>query len=611
MLAAIDRLLPLVEKPARYIGGEMNADIKERKKETAAFAFCFPDSYEVAMSHLGMKILYHILNKQPDMLCERVMMPWVDMSELLKKNDIPLFSLESRTALYDFDVVGFTLQYEMSFTNVLEMLSLGGIPVLSRERGENMPIVIAGGPCAFNPEPLANFIDTFVIGDAETAIVEVTGLIKRMRLDNKPRKEILLALSQIEGCYVPSLYEAAYNEDGTISSFEPQNDSAPSKIRKRLELDLEHLDYPDTIPVPFTEIVHDRVALEIMRGCTRGCRFCQAGMLYRPVRERSPQRLIELAEKLIKATGYEQMSLTSLSSGDYGQLVELIRELMDRFSDKKVSLSLPSMRVDSLLKDSLEQVREIKKSGLTLAPEAATQRLRDVINKGITEEDIRRSVSDAFESGWSSVKLYFMNGLPTETEEDLIAYGDMARLVIDAYHQVPKSQRSPGLRISLSSATFVPKAFTPFQWDAQDILETIKHKQRLLRDTLRIKGISFNWSEPELSLLEACIARGDRRMGDVIYRAWQLGCKMDGWREFFKYDMWMQAFADCGLDPAFYANRQRGRDEILPWDFVDIGVTKQYLWLEHERALSGIITPDCRNGCDGCGLTRFEGACVS
>ncbi|NLA54034.1 MAG: TIGR03960 family B12-binding radical SAM protein [Clostridiales bacterium] len=611
MLAAIDRLLPLVEKPARYIGGEMNTDIKERQKETAAFAFCFPDSYEVAMSHLGMKILYHILNKQPDMLCERVMMPWVDMSQLLKDKNIPLFSLESRTALYDFDVVGFTLQYEMSFTNVLEMLSLGGIPVLSSERGEDMPIVIAGGPCAFNPEPLANFMDAFVIGDAATAIVEVTALIKRMRLENKPRKDILLALAQIEGCYVPSLYETTYHEDGTISSFRPLNSSVPPKIRKRLELDLENLDFPDAIPVPFTEIVHDRVALEIMRGCTRGCRFCQAGMLYRPVRERSPQRLVELAEKLIKATGYEQMSLTSLSSGDYGQLAELIRELMDRFSDKKVSLSLPSMRVDSLLKDSLEQVSEIKKSGLTLAPEAATQRLRDVINKGITEEDIRRSVSDAFESGWSSVKLYFMNGLPTETEEDLIAYGDMARLVIDAYHQVPKGQRSPGLRISLSSATFVPKAFTPFQWDAQDTLETIKHKQRLLRDTLRIKGITFNWSEPELSLLEACIARGDRRMGDVIYKAWQLGCKMDGWREFFKYDMWMQAFADCGIDPAFYANRQRGRDEILPWDFVDIGVTKKYLWLERESALSGIVTPDCRNGCDGCGLTRFEGACVS
>lgn len=608
-LAVIDRLLPLVEKPARYIGGEMNTEIKPRTKETAAFAFCFPDSYEVAMSHLGMKILYHILNKQPDMLCERVMMPWVDMMGHMRTEDIPLFSLETRTALRDFDVVGFTLQYEMSFTNVLEMLDLGKIPVRSSDRAQDDPIIIAGGPCAFNPEPLAPFIDCFVIGDAETAIVEVTRLIKQMRLDGQPRKDILEALCEIPGCYVPSLYEVSYHEDGTLAAFTPLSPKAPFSIRKRLELDLEALDYPDVIPVPFTEIVHDRVALEIMRGCTRGCRFCQAGMLYRPVRERSPEKLFDLAEKLIAATGYEEMSLSSLSTGDYGQLVELIRGLMERFAKQRVSLSLPSMRVDSDVKEALAQVSEVKKSGLTLAPEAATQRLRDVINKGITEEDIIRSVSDAFENGWSSVKLYFMNSLPTETDEDLIAFGDVARMIIGAFRQTPKEKRGKFLNISLSSSTFVPKPFTPFQWDAQDDMETISRKLALLRQSLKIKGVSFSWNDPQLSRMEACISRGDRRLGEVIYSAWRRGCKLDGWREHFKYDQWMEAFNDHHLDPDFYASRERKKDELLPWDFVDCGVTKQYLWLERERALQASTTPDCRHGCEGCGLRRFAGAC--
>jgi len=610
-LAAIDRLLSRVEKPARYIGGEMNTQVKPRGKDTAAFAFCFPDTYEVAMSHLGLKILYDILNRQPDMLCERVMMPWHDMADHLRREDIPLFSLETRTALHEFDLVGFTLQYEMSFTNILEMLSLGGIALRGDERGQDEPIVIAGGPCAFNPEPLSAFIDCFVIGDAETAIVEVTRCVKQLRLAGAARVDILYALLQIEGCYVPSLYEASYHEDGTLQGFAPLREGVPATVRKRIEMDLDEASFPESIPVPYTEIVHDRISLEIMRGCTRGCRFCQAGMLYRPVRERSPEKLLALAEKLVAATGYEEISLSSLSSGDYGQLAELVRGLMDRFAKDRVSVSLPSMRVDSLVKQTLEETRAVKKSGLTLAPEAATQRLRDVINKGVTEQDILRSVSDAFQSGWSNVKLYFMIGLPTETDEDLEAFADLARLVTGAYFAVPREQRAPGLRVTMSAATFVPKPLTPFQWAAQDALPEIKRKQALLRTALRpVKGVQFNWHEPELSVLEACVARGDRRMGEVIYAAWQRGCRLDGWREHFKFDVWLEAFAACGLDPDFYAARERGERELLPWDFIDAGVTRQYLWLERERAMAGTVTPDCRDGCEGCGLRRFDGVCV-
>lgn len=610
-LARLEELLPTVEKPARYIGGEMNTQIKQRLQDTATFAFCFPDIYEVAMSHLGMKILYYILNKEPDMLCERVMMPWADMADHLRQERIPLFSLETRTALSDFDVVGFTLQYEMSYTNILEMLDLGGIAVKSVEREEMAPIVIAGGPCAFNPEPLASFIDCFVIGDGETAIVEVTALIKRLRLAGNSRADILLALSQIEGCYVPSLYEVCYKADGRVLSFEPLQAGVPVTVRKRVELDLNAAAFPDEIPVPYTEIVHDRIAIEIMRGCTRGCRFCQAGMLYRPVRERSLETLYSLAERLVKATGYEEMSLSSLSSGDFGQLAELIHGLMDRFAAQRVSVSLPSMRIDSLVKQSLEETREVRKSGLTLAPEAGTQRLRDVINKGVSQADLVRSVTDAFQSGWNTVKLYFMIGLPTETDADLVSIGQTAKAVLDAYYALPKDKRMPGLKITLSASTFVPKAFTPFQWEAQDGIEEMKRKQVLLRDILNMKGVFFSWHEAELSVIEACVARGDRRLGNVIYTAWQRGCRLDGWREHFKYDEWMRAFMANGLDPAFYAHRVRDKEELLPWAFIDAGVTQQYLWLERERAIEGVVTPDCRSGCQGCGLYRFEGACIA
>lgn len=606
----IEKLLDEVEKPARYLGGEMNAVVKEKQPGDLRFAFCFPDTYEVAMSHLGMKILYDVLNAEEHLICERVCMPWVDMIEGMKRENVKLFSLESRLPLDAFDAVGFTLQYEMSFTNILEMLSLGGVTVKSCERDENEPIVLAGGPCASNPEPMSPFIDAFLMGDGETSLVEVCRAIRALRTEGKAREEILYALTAIEGVYVPRFYDASYNGDGTLKSFAPNRDGVPAVVKKRIEIDLENAPYPERIPVPYTQIVHDRMVLEIMRGCTRGCRFCQAGMLYRPVRERSPERLYALAESMVRNTGYEELSLSSLSSGDYPCLAEVIRGLMDRFKEKRVSVSLPSMRLDSLVKQSLEETGEVKKSGLTLAPEAGTQRLRDVINKGVTEEDLKRAVTDAFQSGWSAVKLYFMIGLPTETDDDLRGIAELAKEVVACYFAIPKQERSPGLRVTCSASTFVPKPFTPFQWAGQDSLDEIHRKQALLREALRIKGVNFNWHDAELSTMEACVARGDRRMGDVIYRAWQRGCKLDSWNEHFKFDQWLKAFEDEGLSPAFYACRERSYEELLPWAFIDIGVTQTYLKNENERAHAAATTRDCRKGCTGCGLKRFEGVCV-
>lgn len=610
MTAQLDRLLDRVEKPARYVGAEVGAVIKPRTEGMGTFAFCFPDTYEIAMSHLGMKVLYDVLNRAPDLACERVCMPWSDMADLLRSQEIPLFSLETRTPLCNFQIVGFTLQYEMSYTNILEMLDLGQIPVLSSMRGEEMPIVIAGGPCAFNPEPLASFIDAFVLGDGETATLEVAQLVRGLRAQGVRREAILLALAQMPGVYVPRFFEARYHEDGTLTSFLPVRDDVPARVRKRIERDLDAAPYPETMVVPYAEAVHDRIVLEIMRGCTRGCRFCQAGMIYRPVRERSVEKLMELAEKLVAATGYEEISLSSLSSGDYSLLSELVKRLMERFKAQRVGVSLPSMRLDSLVGKTLAETAEVRKGGLTLAPEAGTQRLRDVINKGVTEQDLHHAVTDAFQNGWSSVKLYFMLGLPTETDEDLTAIADLAKVVEDAYYAVPKRQRAPGLRITVSAATFVPKPFTPFQWCAQDTLPEIGRKQAVLRGALKHRSVTFNWHEPELSFLEACFARGDRRMADVLLAAWKLGCRLDGWQQHFRYDLWMRAFAEQGVDPSFYAHRERGKDELLPWDFIDAGVTKGYLAREFDRALAGAVTPDCRDGCQACGLTAIPGVCT-
>ena len=606
----IEEMIEQVQKPARYIGGEMNTAVKAWEDAEVHFAFCFPDTYEVAMSHLGMKILYAIINAQSWALCERVCMPWIDMKELMEQNGVPLFSLESRTPLNQFDLVGFTLQYEMSYTNILTMLKLGGVPLHTAERGMNDPIVCVGGPCAFNPEPLADFVDAVMIGDGEEQIVEFTQAVREWKKSGKPRVECLKALAKIEGVYVPSFYDVTYHEDGTIASFTPNCPEAPAIVRKRILLDMDKAFYPTEIPVPYTEIVHDRIMLEIMRGCTRGCRFCEAGMLYRPVRERSVPHLMELARALEKSTGYEEISLSSLSSGDYSCLPELVHDLMTEFKEKRVSVSLPSLRIDSVLKDSLEETQQVKKSSLTFAPEAGTQRLRDVINKGVTEEDLVGKVTDAFEGGWSSVKLYFMIGLPTETLEDLDGIGHLAQVVNQAYFKVPKEKRARGLRVTCSASSFVPKPFTPFQWEPQNTQQQIKDKQAYLRDVLRrIKGVNFNWHEPEVSYLEACFSRGDRRIGRVLERAVEKGCLLDGWSEQFKFDKWMEAFADCGLDPEWYAYRRRGKDEILPWDFIDAGVTKSFLWRERERAERAEVTPDCRKGCQGCGLRRFEGVC--
>ena len=602
-------MLDQVQKPTRYTGGEMNTQLKPWDSAKLHFAFCFPDTYEVGMSHLGMKILYAAMNQQPDMLCERAFMPWVDMMDLMKQEKVPLFTLESRSPLSAFDVVGFTLQYEMSYSNILAMLELGGIPLLRENRREEDPIVVAGGPCAFNPEPLADFIDAFMVGDGEEQILDLNRVIMQGREEGASRITILKRLCAIRGVYVPALYDVKYNEDGTIASMKPNCPEAPEKVLKAIIPDLDKAFYPTEIPVPYMEIIHDRIMLEIMRGCTRGCRFCQAGILYRPVRERSLEHLVELAQQLENTTGYEEISLSSLSSGDYTCLAELIRELIRRLDEKHVSISLPSLRLDSVLKDSLEATQKEKKTSLTFAPEAGTQRLRDVINKGVTEEDLMSKVSDAFHGGWSSVKLYFMMGLPTETTEDLDGIADLAKKVVDAYFAVPRGERAKGLRVVCSASVFVPKPFTPFQWEPQDTQEMVREKQSHLREKLRIKGVTFNYHESDLSYLEACFARGDRRMGQVLLRAYQKGCMLDGWTELFKYDMWREAFAELGIDPAFYAYRRREKDEIMPWDVIDCGVTKEFLWREKEKAEKAQTTKDCRKGCNGCGLQRFKGVC--
>ena len=605
----IENLMMSVQKPVRYMGGEFNAVMKDANGVDVRYAFLFPDTYEVGMSHLGMKILYHAINARDDAWCERVFSPWVDMADLMRRDGIPLFTLESRTPVREFDLLGITLQYEMSFTNILEALDLSGIPLRSADRTEG-PFIICGGPCAFNPEPLAPFVDLVALGDGEEETQQTIDLYRQWKAAGLPRSEYLRMAAHIPGIYVPSLYDVCYNDDGTVRSVTPKPGSgAPEVVKKALVKDLDSATYPEKLIVPYGEIIHNRIMLEIFRGCTRGCRFCQAGMIYRPIRERSVEHLMQMADSLVSSTGYDEISLMSLSSGDYSCLPELAHRMVERFAARRVRISLPSQRIDTVLTDTLKETQKVKKTALTLAPEAGTQRLRDVINKGVTEADLIRSVTDAFEQGWSAVKLYFMLGLPTETDEDVLGIADLAEKVRRCYFSVPKERRAPGLRITVSASVFVPKNDTPFQWAPQLDYETVVHRQQLLRQTLsKVKGVDFKYHAPDLSYIEAVFARGDRRLGDAMERAWRMGCRFDGWSDQFRYDLWLKAFEAEGIDPDFYALRPRPTDEVFPWDHLDCGVTKAYLLREWEKAQRAECTMDCRKGCTGCGMKRY-GAC--
>ncbi|TCO79974.1 TIGR03960 family B12-binding radical SAM protein [Marinisporobacter balticus] len=600
----LEDLLFEVEKPARYIGGETNAVQKEIENIHVRFGFAFPDVYEVGMSHLGMHILYNLLNDEADIFCERIFAPWIDMEESLRKRNIPLFTLETHTPIGDLDFVGFTLQYELSYTNILNMLDLGNIPIKSKDRGNAYPFIVAGGPCAYNPEPLAEIVDVFLMGEGEEILLEVMEKYKKWKTCGLPKKKFLEDIVHIKGVYIPSFYEIVYNEDDTIKAFIPKNKKIPTKISKRIMKNLDEAYYPKKVIVPFIEVVHERAMVEIFRGCTRGCRFCQAGMIYRPVRERSIDKVKELAQELIQTTGYEELSLASLSTSDYSKINELIRDLIDTYGSKKIGLSLPSLRLDKFPLEVIEEIQKVKKTGLTFAPEAGTQRLRDAINKGITEDDLIETMKNAFSLGWSTVKLYFMIGLPTETYEDLDGIVDLAYKVVDAYYHTPREKRGKGLNLTISISSFVPKAYTPFQWEAQDTTETFREKQNYLKDKLKHKNIKYSYHGTKTSFLEGIFARGDRKIGKVLIKAWENGCKFDAWGEHFEYEKWRDAFEACTINPHFYANRKRGYEEVLPWDFIDIGVTKSFLKRENENAKKGILTQDCRMSCTGCGIDQ-------
>lgn len=591
-----------IQKPARYIGGEWNSIVKDHDTVDVKVALAFPDVYEVAMSHLGLKIIYSVINRRNDALAERVYAPWIDMEKMMREKHIPLFSLENKCPVRDFDVLGFTLPYEMSYTNVLNMLDLAGIPVFSKDRGDEDPIIACGGPCVYNAEPMCDFIDLFFIGESEEAIEEMVDIIKQWKAEGKPggKEEELRRLAQIEGCYVPAFYEASYYEDGTFRSIKPLRKDVQFPVKKRVIHNVDKVAVDDMPILPHIEIVHDRAVLEMFRGCSRGCRFCQAGMIYRPVREKKESHLQELAERLIQNTGYNEISLMSLSSADYSRLPELVDHLMDKFQNRRVSVSLPSLRVDSFSIDIAKKVQQVRKSGLTLAPEAGTQRMRDVINKGITEENIMEACSNAFKNGWSKVKLYFMLGLPTETDEDLAGIVDLAMRIKNLYHDI---RGRYDCRITVSVSSFVPKPFTPFQWMPQCTVAEVERKQQYLKKLFTDRHIRYVYHDAKTGYLEAVLARGDRKIGQVIYTAWKKGCIYDGWTEFFQYDRWMEAFEECHVNSDLYANRDRDEYEAEPWDHIDCGVTKDFLRKEWRMAQKGVHTFDCRRKpCNGCAV---------
>ena len=602
----IGRILPLVQKSGRYTGGELNSVTKDKTKVDLRYAFCFPDSYEIGMSHLGIKILYSAANERDDVWCERVFAPWHDMEKEMRERNLPLFALESGDPLSEFDLIGFTLQYELSYTNVLNMLDLAGLPVRAKDREGLKPIVVGGGPCACNPEPMADFFDLFMLGDGEEVSDELYDLLIKAKKEEWTKKAFLLEAAKIKGVYVPSLYDIEYNNDGTIKAITAK-ETAPEKVTKRVVKDLDSVHYPAKFIVPFIEVVHDRVVEEIFRGCIRGCRFCQAGFIYRPIREKSPDTIDAQCRGLCESTGYDEISLSSLSTSDYTRLEELMEKLLPWTIENKINLALPSLRVDNFSEKLREYLSKVRKSGLTFAPEAGTQRLRDAINKNVTEEEMLSTALKAFKGGWTSVKLYFMLGLPTETYDDVAGIAELAQKVVNEFYLNPDKPKGKGVQVSISVASFVPKPFTPFQWEPQDTVDELIAKQNHLLSSVKTKKISVSYHKVNISFLEGVMARGDRKLCDVIETAWRNGCKFDSWDDNFLFDVWLESFQKCGVDPLFYNSRKREYTEILPWDHLDYGIRKEFLIKESKKAYESETTPHCRIKCAGCGSNMING----